>query len=68
MNAKRARELFSELREGTLSEALKQNLEREFEAQPNLKAEYEEFCFTVDSLEMLKDEKIDSPDELVPRM
>jgi hypothetical protein len=64
MNAKRAKELFSEYREGTLSEALKQTLEREFAAQPHLKAEYEEFCFSVDSLELLKERKVETPDEL----
>jgi hypothetical protein len=64
MTSEKARDFFSAYREGTLETGLRLGLERKFESDGNLLAEYKSFCSTLDSLEGLKNEVIELPFDL----
>lgn len=68
MNAQKAREYFSAYREGSLDKGLKQALERKFQEDGLLRAEYQAFERALKQLEGLKSQPIEVPIDLHERI
>lgn len=61
MNLTKARDFYSEYREGTLDGGLRQAFERALQSDPHIQADYDEFCATMASLDSMKDATIEVP-------
>lgn len=68
MNAPKAREYFSAYRDGSLDKGLKQALERKFQEDGLLRAEYQAFERALKELEGLKNQPIEVPIDLHERI
>ena len=68
MTTDKAREFFSAFQEGTLEPGLRASLERRLQADSGLRAEFEAFVSTVDSLDALRYEAIEIPAYLSDRI
>lgn len=61
MNSTRARDMYSQYREGTLDAHAKAALERAWQESPQLREDYQRFCEVLDALEAQRDEPIPEP-------
>lgn len=68
MTIQKAREFFSSYHEGTLELGLRQPFERLLRSDAQLRAEYEAFARTVESLESMRAEPIEPPFDLHERI
>ncbi len=68
MTDERAKELFSEYREGTLSAPLTASLEQKFQSNPELKAEYVSFSEVLKALDGEQVYSVDLPHDLHDRI
>lgn len=64
MNAEKARELFSDHREGTLNENLRESFEAALRADSSLSREYSQFCELIGELEGSKSKIVEVPFDL----
>jgi hypothetical protein len=68
MSRERLQEHFTDLYEGTLDPGLAQQIARKFEADSQLKADYDRFSETMNLLAIMPDEKIEIPSFLSSRI
>jgi hypothetical protein len=64
MSNDRLQDYFSELHEGTLDEALAQQVRYRLENDPELNSQYQRFVSTIDSLNLLPNEEVSIPSNL----
>jgi hypothetical protein len=68
MNPEKARGLFSEYREGTLSPTLREAVETALGGDPGLSQEYKSFCELLDELEGTRSRTVEAPYDLHERI
>ncbi|MFQ3586688.1 MAG: hypothetical protein SNJ74_12850 [Fimbriimonadaceae bacterium] len=64
MNAQKAREYFSSYYEGVLERGLRESLERKFQSDPAVKADYDSFVRTMKAIEQMRDAVPEPPENL----
>ena len=68
MSRERLQEHFSALHDGTLDAGLTQQIQKRFETDRELKADYDEFCMLMNLLGEMPDEQIDVPASLASKI